>query len=217
MTAYEARGHYRNPAVAEHYDAQFRRVRTLADLRAQALGHFEERAFDALLAGATPGRVLDVACGTGRYVRRLLGAGHRVVGSDVSGEMLAVARHHGGDPARLCFEQADAAHLPFEDRSFDGVTCMRLYHRIEPELRVQMLREVHRVGRGWAILFFGMTNPWLRLRRTLRSAFGGRPTNPHALTPDHLDRELQAASLHVEERRWILPGLADGLIVRVRW
>ena len=68
-----------------------------------------------------------------------------------------------------------------------------------------------------AILFFGMTNPWLRLRRTLRSAFGGRPTNPHALTPDHLDRELRAASLRVEDRRWILPGLADGLIVRVRW
>jgi SAM-dependent methyltransferase len=214
---YEARGHYQNPEVAARYDEQFRHVRSLSDLRAQVLGRFEVQAFQTLLANLEPRRcVLDVACGTGRYVRQLLDAGHRVTGTDVSAEMLTVARAATDPAPGLSFHQADAASLPFGDGEFDVVTCMRLYHRIAPELRVRMLREVKRVGRGWAILFFGMTNPWLRLRRKLRS-FGRRPTNPHAQTMEDLERTLDSVGIVPVARRWVLPGLADGMIVLGRW
>lgn len=219
MTVYEAREHYRDPAVAEGYDRQFRAVRGPADLRAALLGRFEERAFAAMLAGvAARGTVLDVACGTGRYVRHLLAAGFTVTGSDVSGEMLAIARRRTPPGARLlALDQADAARLPFQDGQFDGVTCMRLYHRVPAETRREMLAEVRRVARAWAVLFFGMTNRWLALRRRLRAAGGGRPTDPHPLTMDALRAELAAAGMELRGRAWVLPGLADGMIVRVGW
>src|SRR5919202_3691329 len=44
------------------------------------------------LASETGGRVLEAACGTGRVLVPLVGAGFSVVGLDVSSEMLAVAR-----------------------------------------------------------------------------------------------------------------------------
>jgi SAM-dependent methyltransferase len=219
VSAYEARGYYQNPTVAEHYDRQFRQPKSLGDVRARAIGCFEERAFLGMLAGVPRGgSVLDVACGTGRYTRLLLADGYRVLGTDVSAEMLDVARRATGPhPTLLAFEQGDAAHLPFADRRFDGVTCMRLYHRIPPATRIQMLREVRRVGRGWAILFFGMTNPWLAVRRMVRTLGGGRKADPHPLSMRGLKRELGEAGLTLCDRRWVLPGLADGLVIRVRW
>lgn len=216
---YEARRYYQNPAVAAQYDAQFRRIRSWDDLRAQVLARFEERAFDAMLERAAGGgTVLDIACGTGRYVRRLLRRGYQVVGTDVSAEMLAVARAATpADHRLLALEQADAARLPFPDGHFDGVTCMRLYHRIPPDLRLQMLLEVRRVGRGWAILFFGMTNGWLRVRQKVRESAGGRPTNPYALSDHQLRRDLGAIGMELRDSRWVLPGLANGRVTLVTW
>jgi ubiquinone/menaquinone biosynthesis C-methylase UbiE len=76
------------------------------------------------LAGVRPGQaVLDVACGTGIVARtaaeRLGGAG-RVTGVDLNEGMLAVARRLRPD---LAWRAADAADLPFPDRSFDAVLC----------------------------------------------------------------------------------------------
>ena len=180
------------------------------------LGHFEDLAFRRLLARVPPGgRVLDVACGTGRYVRRLLGKGYGVIGSDVSCEMLSVARRTTSSPRLLDLVQSDAASLPFATAEFDGVTCMRLYHRVPRGERLRMLREVHRAGRTWAILFFGMSNPWLSVRRVLRSLGKRRPTNPNPVTMTQLHRELDSAGLRERARRWVLPGLAEGMLVLV--
>ena len=64
---------------------------------------------------------LDVGTGTGegamRIARRFPDA--NVIGVDVAGEMLALAREK---VPSIRFEQADAASLPFGDASFDLVT-----------------------------------------------------------------------------------------------
>lgn len=215
---YEARQHYRDPSVASRYDQQFRRVRSLSDLRAQVLGFFETKAFLHLL-GQQPGHgtVLDVACGTGRYLTQLDQAGYEPTGADVSPDMLQVARRFAPKADRRNYVCADAAQLPFADRRFDGVTCMRLYHRIPGEIRIEMLREVKRVGRGWAILFFGITSPWLKVRRGIRAAGGGRPTNPYPMTVTDLRNELHSVGLEICEIRPILPVFASGVLVRVKW
>lgn len=66
------------------------------------------------LVGDVRGRsVLDLACGEGFYSRRLKAAGaERVVGVDVSGEMIALARERErSDPAGIEYVQADVAEL----------------------------------------------------------------------------------------------------------
>ena len=76
------------------------------------------------ITGVGPGQaVLDVACGTGIVARtvadRVTGSG-RVVGVDLNGGMLAVARRVRPD---IDWRQADVADLPFPDGSFDVVLC----------------------------------------------------------------------------------------------
>ncbi len=66
------------------------------------------------------GSVLDVACGTGDMASELCSRGCTVVGVDLSEEMLAIARRKVVNGK---WEMADAENLPFEDGSFDAVTC----------------------------------------------------------------------------------------------
>ena len=80
------------------------------------------------LAAVTEGeRVLDVACGTGivaRQVAARVGEAGRVVGLDVNGDMLRVARaaSAGSRPA-IEWRQGNAVDLPFQAGDFDAVFC----------------------------------------------------------------------------------------------
>ena len=97
-------------AIAPRYDLVNRMMTFGLDVRwrkqsTRALG---------LPAGS---RVLDVACGTGDFLKILRSAGLQPFGMDLSWGMLAANRT--GEP----LAQADGAYLPVADRSVDGVTC----------------------------------------------------------------------------------------------
>ncbi len=71
--------------------------------------------------GLKPGqRLLDLACGTGDLSELAARAGTQVVGVDFSQGMLEQAEAREIDAELL---RADAARLPFADRSFDAMTC----------------------------------------------------------------------------------------------
>jgi SAM-dependent methyltransferase len=75
------------------------------------------------------GRVLDVACGTGRYGAHLQQRGHRVVGVDRSADMLGLARPKLPGCGLI---RGDAGALPFVDRGFDAVLCtLALVHVVD--------------------------------------------------------------------------------------
>ena len=105
-----------------------------------------ERVLD--LAGVQPAdRVLDVGCGTGIVARRAaprVGPRGSVTGLDLNADMLKVARAvSDGSIPPIAWHPGDAARLPFEDGSFDAVTCQQaLQFFPEP---ATALREVRRV------------------------------------------------------------------------
>src|SRR5919202_915011 len=91
-------------------------------------------------------RVLDVACGTGvvaRLAAERIGTG-RVVGLDINGAMLAVARsvpQNGGPPIE--WQEGSVLQMPFTDGAFDVVLC-QLGLQFFPD-RPAALREMWRV------------------------------------------------------------------------
>jgi SAM-dependent methyltransferase len=95
-------------------------------------------------------RVLDLGTGTGAVAERAakaVGAGGRVVGVDISREMLAMARARVA--ARGCsnviLEQGSAEAIPAEDGSFDVVlACLSMMYVIDREAAA---REIARVLR----------------------------------------------------------------------
>ncbi len=86
---------------------------------------------DALVKGARIKkgmRVLDVASGPGDpalHIASVVGSKGAVTSTDLSNEMLSIARENAerAGHRNVSFQQADAHDLPFEDKSFDAVTC----------------------------------------------------------------------------------------------
>ena len=71
---------------------------------------------------AFPGcRILDLGCGTGRYVRLLPDSPSRIVGVDLSRNMLVRARARIADRTDIRLVQASVTSLPFVAGSFDRV------------------------------------------------------------------------------------------------
>lgn len=75
------------------------------------------------LLGRGPGTVLDVGCGTGIAFPTLVALGWTVTGTDISADQLAVAKQRA-DTVGARLVHANAAELPFADRSFDAVVSV---------------------------------------------------------------------------------------------
>ncbi|MGW2425124.1 class I SAM-dependent methyltransferase [Streptomyces sp. NPDC001709] len=92
-----------------------------------------------------PGRLLDVACGTGLVTRRLAAdrPALRVTGADLTSAMVRMAG------ARLpgAIVRADSRRLPFPTGTFHAVTGVWLLHLLDPEDVRAVIAECARVLR----------------------------------------------------------------------
>lgn len=117
-------------------------------------------------------RVLDVPCGTGSLVERLLPIwpGLAIVGADLSGAMLERARRKP-IRGRVSWVQADAHHLPFGDATFDVLLSANSFHFFRaPRAAIREFRRVLRPGGrllllDWCDDFLAckLCGAWLRL------------------------------------------------------
>lgn len=124
------------------------------------------------------GRVLEVAVGTGRSLP-YYPADATVTGIELSAAMLAIARQRATDLGRdVTLREADAEHLPFDDASFDTVTCALALCTIpSPAAAIGEMRRVlapsgrllllDHTGSTWPPLYAAQ---WLAERITIRTA-----------------------------------------------
>jgi ubiquinone/menaquinone biosynthesis C-methylase UbiE len=96
--------------------------------------------------GVTRPRILDLACGTGRFLFQL----HRALphaqlfGLDMSGPYLEAARKLlAGTDTSLIADNAEA--MPLADAQFDAVTSVFLFHELPSDTRRRVMREAWRV------------------------------------------------------------------------
>lgn len=128
---------------AQRYDAQ------VEALFAGTAGAMRRRSL-SLLAAAWKHRdhrglrVLDLACGSGAFLRdlALTFPRARLAGLDLSAAYLAQARKQSGVTALV---QANAERLPFADASLDAVTNVYLFHELPPKVRPAVAAEIARV------------------------------------------------------------------------
>lgn len=114
------------------------------------------------LAALTPGeKVLDLACGTGLTTLAAadsVGPGGSVLGTDLSGQMVAVARQRATDQhlSNVTFKRMDAETLDFQDATFDVVLCsLGLMYVPDPQRALREWLRVLKPGGRVAIAVWG--------------------------------------------------------------
>lgn len=96
-------------------------------------------------------KILDLCTGTGGQAFAFARKGFRVVGVDISREMLRVANKRNRYK-NLVFKRADATELPFKDSFFD-VSCVSLaLHEVSPDVREKILDEASRVTKPGGVV-----------------------------------------------------------------
>ena len=144
---------YLSRASADRYDHQ---VEVLfgggaAAMRRQALVPLKRA-----IGGRLGARLLDVACGTGQFLRQVKTNYPRlhVTGLDLSPHYLDVARLTLQAWSRVALVQGAAEAMPFADAQFDAVACIYLFHELPPRVRRAVVDEVRRVLKPGGTLIF---------------------------------------------------------------
>lgn len=187
---------YQTDEVAEEYDSKrFSRGGRLID----------EREKDAVLDALSPvegKRVLEIACGTGRFTAMLAARGADIVGLDISAAMLQEARQKArsaGVSDSVEFMRGDAARLPFPDDHFDAVFAMRFFHLADKP--ASFLTEMRRVSREQ--VFFDTFN-----RFSTRTIYNWLlPMGSRLYSEGEVHRLLRGAGLRLahSEHDFVLP------------
>ena len=130
----------------------------------------EYKAVQEGLSGIT-GTILDVPCGTGRFFPIYLERGFKILGMDISEDMLHQAKAR--DPQAQLQEGDIAKGIPLPDKSVDVTVCSQfLKFCTEPEL-APIIREIARVTKSRILAsLFTSDQPTFR---------GGNRNNVHNL------------------------------------
>lgn len=171
--------------------------------------------------GANPREVLDIGCGAGFLLKRLLDGGHRATGLDASAASLGVAARWTQGRARLV--EGDAYRLPFPDASFDVVTAMDfLEHVSEPE---RVVAEAARVLRPGGIFFYHTFNrnplAHLIVIKGVEWFVANTPKDLHVIElfikPRELHAWLRAHGLEKQAERGLRPVILQKAFWRMLW
>jgi SAM-dependent methyltransferase len=161
-----------------------------------------EGLLDAGLLGVG-GRVLELGCGAGTYVRLLAKRGHSVIGLDYS--LPSLRRAEAADPLLAGrYVAGNASRLPFQDRSFKAITCIGVFQALEgPEAAMS---EIARVLEPAGVAVVETLNPWnfIAVSRRLSAFLRRQPTKLHYISPRAVEQSMASRGLRPVRRLSIL-------------
>lgn len=156
---------------------------------------------ESLMAGKS---LLDVPCGYGRFWGTFADFDLRLVGIDCDPQMTrkaAESPERNGHSHPIC---GNVLALPFDDDSFDCVTCIRFLHlRFSDPERLSILRELVRVSRRFVIISVYHRTPLHGLWRR----FKGTPGRLRFTTSKQLSALLSQSGLRLQSLRPLQRGL----------
>ena len=135
----------------------------------------------AAIFALQPRSVLDIGSGSADIPLALVRAAQarkldlHITCLDNNAQMLQIARRRCAGHPQLEFTLGDGNALPYDDASFDVVTCNLALHHFPPECAAGLLREMRRVSRLTPLVCdlrrsrLGYAGAWLFSRLTTRN------------------------------------------------
>ncbi len=150
------------------------------------------------------GKALDIGCGSGAYLERLLEMGYEVTGIDISEGMLDASRRRLG----INSDKSDLVHLmlgdieslPLPDAEFDVVICIGVVGYLFMDDRaLSEIRRVLKTG-GYLLLYLSnicsLSNIDFLFRRRLKSFFRSNPALESSIALPDYAVEMKWAKEH---------------------
>ncbi|MBA2875901.1 class I SAM-dependent methyltransferase [Thermaerobacillus caldiproteolyticus] len=134
------------------------------------------------------GEVADFGCGDGYGSWKLYQAGYRVIGVDLSREMIEKAKARG-EHERLRFIQGDLTQLPFADETFSGAMAINSLEWTEEPLKA--LNEMRRVLKRDHYLCVGLLGPTAAPRKNSYLRLYGKPVICNTMMPWEFEQLAQ--------------------------
>jgi ubiquinone/menaquinone biosynthesis C-methylase UbiE len=129
----------------------------------------------ALLDSLKPGIILDIGCGTGEQALFLAKKGYRVLGMDISKEMIKIAADRIKEAEledNVSLITASAEALPFRDKSFEGsISIFGVFSHVPGASHA--FQEMHRVLKNGSRAIITVVNRW-NLTWWIKTFFSGR-------------------------------------------
>ncbi len=149
-------------------------------------------------------KTLELGCGTGTYSKVLIENVESLLATDLSDEMVVVAKNKLKEHDKIKVEKADCLNLPYSDHSFDTIFMANLLHVIpEPEKAITECKRVLKENGQLIILSYtregvSVLNKILMTYRYLKT-FGKPPPFAQSLTIKATQNMLHNNGFKVEE------------------
>lgn len=146
-------GYYTNKLAAD-------RLRSCYDLAPPRVKAYLEAEIDFALSKTTPSMLaLELGCGYGRVLERLLPRVRVTFGIDTSPSSLHMALESLGRKPSLCLACMDCAQMGFRDHVFDLTICIQNGICAFAVDQWQLFREAMRVTRSGGLVMFSSYTP----------------------------------------------------------
>lgn len=112
----------------------------------------------SLLPDMTDKKVLDAACGPGKYAQILLSQGAQVTGFDLSPKMVALAQQRNGDQGYFYEHDLAKPLTTLENETFDVVLCALAMHYLKDWTAT--IKEFHRILKPKGTVVISIEHPF---------------------------------------------------------
>lgn len=150
-------------------------------------------------------KVLDIPCGAG-YIGSVLSEDQAlIVASDISLEMMELAKNEYNKNRFCGFVQADITKSPFSADYFTCVIVLALMHRLNETIRAEVLSEVVRMAKKYVIISYSVENSFQSVKKWLLLKV--KPSYipaPKSIPLNVMVEEMNSAGLKIIQQRSIV-------------
>lgn len=160
-------------------------------------------------------RLLDIPCGTGILGKLLHSFPFQIVASDISPEMMELARAEYPAGRLVDCVQADITQTGFPRESFDCIVVLGFLHRVPPHIKRAALAEISALARRLVIVTCSVDSPSQRIKKKVLSIIKRSHVPAPCPAPlNEIIKECEDAGFRVAHSFMVIPFLsAEAMLV----